>query len=244
MDKALSSANRLIEELSDLIIEAKKSAVKSINTAQTLLYWQIGRRINQEVLKGERAEYGKKIVVSLAQRLTVDFGSGFSKASLSRMMKFAELYQDSLIVASLVHQLSWTHITMLIPLKDELQREFYIQMCRLEGWSVRKLRDRINSMLFERTAISKKPEELIRRELDSLAEREQLSPSLVLKDPYLLNFLDLEDTFSERDLEQAILRELERFILELGSGFTFVERQKRMTIDEEDHYLESCRPWG
>jgi predicted nuclease of restriction endonuclease-like (RecB) superfamily len=123
-------------------------------------------------------------------------------------------------------------------MKDPLQREFYAEMCRLERWSVRTLRERIGSMLYERTAISRKPEETIRQELASLRADDRLSPDLVFRDPYVLDFLNLKDSWSERDLEASILRELESFLLELGAGFTFVARQKRMTIDNEDFYLD------
>ena len=123
-------------------------------------------------------------------------------------------------------------------MKDELQRVFYAQMCRIEKWSVRTLRKKIDSMLFERTAISKKPEELAKLELRELQDNDNLSPDLVFRNPYVLDFLNLKDTFQEKDLEKAILNEIEKFILELGKGFTFVERQKRMIIDGEDFYLD------
>ena len=120
-------------------------------------------------------------------------------------------------------------------LKDEIKRDFYIEMSRIEKWNTRTLGEKIDSMLFERTAISKKPDDLIREELKSLRENSELTPDLVFRDPYFLNFLGLEDRFSEKTLEDAILREIEKFILELGQGFTFVERQKRMLIDG-NHY--------
>jgi predicted nuclease of restriction endonuclease-like (RecB) superfamily len=123
-------------------------------------------------------------------------------------------------------------------LKNDLQRKFYIEMCALEKWSTRKLKERIDSMLFERTAISKKPDNLIKEELEKLKDSEELSPDLVFRDPYVLDFLGLKDTYSEKDLEASILRELENFILELGQGFSFIERQKRMAIDGEDFKLD------
>ncbi len=124
------------------------------------------------------------------------------------MVQFAECFPEQEIVASVMRQLSWTHFTLLIPMKNELQREFYAHMCRIEGWSVRVLRKKIDSMLFERTAISKRPEKLIRQELNSLAKEDKLTPALVMKDPYLFDFLDLKDAYSEKNVEQAILREL------------------------------------
>ena len=154
------------------------------------------------------------------------------------MIQFAEVFPDEEIVVSLVRQLSWTHFLALIPLKEQLQRDFYAEMCRVERWSVRTLRQKIGSMLFERTGVSRKPEELARKELDELREEDRLTTNLVFRDPYVLDFLQLKDTFSERDLEVAILRELESFLLELGVGFTFVARQKRIVIDDEDFYLD------
>ena len=154
------------------------------------------------------------------------------------MIQFAEVYPDEQIVVSLIRHLSWTHFIALLPLKDPLQREFYAEMCRVERWSVRTLREKINGMLFERTALSKKPAELAKQELAALREEDILTPELVFRDPYFLDFLGLKDTYSERDLEAAILRELESFILELGTGFAFVGRQYRMVIDGEDHALD------
>jgi predicted nuclease of restriction endonuclease-like (RecB) superfamily len=127
---------------------------------------------------------------------------------------------------------------MLIYLDDPLKRDFYAEMGRVEHWSTRTLREKINGMLFERTALSKKPETLARQELAALRGEDRLTPDLVFRDPYFLDFLGLKDTYGERDLEAAILRELESFILELGAGFAFVARQKRITVDGEDYYLD------
>ena len=142
------------------------------------------------------------------------------------------------IVHALSGQLSWTHLREIIYLEDSLKRDFYAEMCRVERWSTRTIKEKINSMLFERTAISKKPAELARQELQSLREEDKMTPDLVFRDPYLLDFLGLSDAYSERDLESAILNELEKFLLELGTNFTFVARQKRITIDNDDYYLD------
>jgi len=194
--------------------------------------------MREEFLKGERAGYGEEIVSTLSRQLTVEYGSGFTAKNLRHMMKLAETFPDEGIVSTLWRQLTWSHFKEIIYLKDPLQREFYAAMCRAEGWSVRTLRKKIDSMLYERTAISKKPGELAKKELAELREEDRMSPDLIFRDPYVLDFLNLKDTFSERDLEAAILRELESFLLELGVGFTFVARQKRMLIDNEDHYLD------
>jgi len=154
------------------------------------------------------------------------------------MVRFAEIFSDLKIVSTLSTQLSWSHLVEIIPLKDGLQRDFYAEMCRIERWSVRTLRSKIGSMLFERTALSRKPAKLIKQELEVLREEDKVSPDLIFRDPYLLDFLGLKDTYSEKDLESAILREMESFILELGEGFSFVARQKRMTIGDDDFYLD------
>jgi len=170
--------------------------------------------------------------------LEAEFGRGFAEKNLRRIMQFAEVFPDREIVVSLIRQLTWTHFIALIPLKDPLQREFYAEMCRVERWSVRSLRSRIDSMLYERTALSKKPARLIQQELAALREADRLTPDLVFRDPYVLDFLGLRDTYSEKDLENALLREIESLLLELGAGFAFVERQKRITLDGDDYYLD------
>jgi len=203
-----------------------------------LMNWNIGRLINEEVLRSERAAYGKAIVATLSQLLTEEYGKGYSKSALTRMSKFHKQFADVQIVATLSQQLSWSHFIEIITLKTELEREFYAQMCRIERWNVRTLRKKVQSMLFQRTAISQKPEELAKLELQALREEDKLTPDLVFQNPYFLNFLGLKDRFLEKDLEQAILNKLEQFLLELGRGFTFVERQKRMIIDGEDYKLD------
>jgi len=198
----------------------------------------VGARIRKEILRDERAEYGKKIVVTLSRQLAIDYGNGFSDKNLRRMIQFAEVFQNDQIVISLVRQLSWSHFHSLIAIKDEIKRDFYAEMCRVEQWNVRTLRKKIDSMLFERTALSRKPELLARVELDALRKEDQLTPDLVFRDPYILEFLNLNDRYVEKDVEDAIVRELEQFLLELGVGFCFVARQKCITVDEEDFHLD------
>jgi predicted nuclease of restriction endonuclease-like (RecB) superfamily len=228
----------LLGDIRKLIEETRAAVATTVNVGMTALYWRIGKRINEEVLKGERADYGKEILATLSQELARDYGRGFSYSSLTRMVRFAQAFPDGQIVATLSQQLSWSHFKEILSLKDPLQHEFYAAMCRAGGWSVRTLREKIDSMLYERTAISKKPKKLAKKELAELRDEDRMSPDLVFRDPYVLDFLNLRDAFSERDLEAAILRELESFLLELGVGFTFVARQKRMVIDNEDHYLD------
>lgn len=228
----------LAREIKEMIEDARGQVARAANAAMTLLYWRIGSRIHRDILKERRAAYGAEVVATLGRDLENSFGRGFGEKNLRRMVQFAEAFPDSEIVAALVRQLSWTHFTMLIPIAEPLKRDFYAEMCRVEGWSTRVLRQKIDGMLYERTALSRKPEHLIRQELDALRENDELTPDLVFKDPYLLDFLGLKDTYSEKDLESALLREIERFLLELGAGFAFVERQKRITLDGDDYYLD------
>jgi len=203
-----------------------------------MLYWHIGRRINVDVLGNERAEYGKKTVALLARQLTAEYGKGWSVQQLQQCMWFARAYPDQEIVYTLCKQLSWSQIRLIVPIEDNLKRDFYLEMCRIERWSVRVLRERIDSMLYERTAISKKPEETVKNDLARLGKSGEMTPELVFRDPYFLDFLGLKDTFSEKDLESAILAELQRFIIECGTDFAFLARQKRITIDNEDYYMD------
>ena len=228
----------LVGELRGLIADARQQTAQVVNATLTALHWEIGTRIRQHVLGEERAAYGAAVVASLGKRLASEFGRGFDEKSLRHMLRFAEAFPDPDIVSALRRELSWTHFKQLIYLDDPLKRDFYAEMCRVERWSTRLLQQKIDSMLYERTALSKKPEALIREELAALRDTDRLTPDLVFQDPYLLDFLGLRDTYRERDLESALLREIERFLLELGAGFAFVERQKRITVDGDDHYID------
>jgi predicted nuclease of restriction endonuclease-like (RecB) superfamily len=228
----------LLDDLRSLIRQAREGVAQTVNSTLVLVYWQVGRRIHTEILKEKRATYGEQIVPTLSAQLVPEFGHGFSSRNLFRMIRFAEVFPDQQIIAALSRQLSWSHFVEIIPLDDDLKRDFYAEMCRVERWSVRTLRRKIGGLLFERTALSRKPAELARQELAALRQEDILTPDLVFRDPYFLDFLGLADTYSEQDLELAILRELESFLLELGVGFTFVARQKRMVIGQKDYYLD------
>ena len=225
-------------DLWSIIAEANRGVARTVNSALVILYWKIGRRILQDILNEQRAGYGEQIVSALSGQFTAEFGAGFTRTNLFNMIRFAEVFPGARIVHALSGQLTWTHIRQIIYLEDPLQREFYAEMCRLERWSTRTLHAKIGGMLFERTALSIKPAELARQELKALRDEDKLLPDMIFRDPYFLDFLGLRDTYSERDLESAILREPESFILELGVGFSFVARQKRITVDEDDHYLD------
>ncbi len=228
----------IVNEIKILIEESRQHTAVSVNAAITILYWQIGKRIHAEVLQNHRAEYGKQIVTTLSRQLTQEYGRGWGEKHLRHCMHFAKAFPDEEIVYTLCRQLSWSHLRLVTSIDDQLKRTFYIEMCKLEKWSVRTFSERIQSMLYERTALSKKPAETIRNDLTLLKHEQKLSPDLVFRDPYFLDFLGLKDTYSEQDLENAILAELQRFIIELGSDFAFLARQKRIMVDNRDYYID------
>lgn len=228
--------NNLFEQIKNLIEQTKQNVAISVNSSLTMMYWEIGNKINQDILKNQRAEYGKEIVVTLSRQLQDNFGKGFDEKNLRRMMQFANAIEKQKVV-TLSRQLSWSHFLALLPLQESLKIEFYAQMSIVQNWGVRTLRERIDSMLYERTALSKQPDELIKYELDNL-KQEEFSKNMILKDPYLLDFLEINDRYLEKDLEDAILRSIEQFIFELGVGFSFIERQKRIIIDGEDFKID------
>ncbi len=239
MDNIEKANSRLLTDIKVLVEESKKQLAVTVNSTMSLLYWKIGTRINKELEQFSNEEtYGKKIVATLWRQLEIDYGRSFSEKNLRRMMQFAKLFPDKEIVVSLIRQLSWTHLLAIIPIDDPIKRDFYIQMCIHEKWSVRVFRDRIKSMLYERTAISKKPDETVKADLKQLETEQKLSTDLVFRDPYVLDFLGLSDTYSEKELENSILAELQRFIIELGNDFAFMARQKRIVIDNRDYSID------
>jgi len=238
MNPLVPNSDPLLNDLRVLIAQSRQQIAAVINTEITQLYWSIGKRINEDVLNQRRAEYGKQTIRRLSERLIAEFGRGFSVANLTNAVELARLYTDPQIIQTLSEQFNWSHFVTFVTIKDELKRDFYMQMARLERWSVRTLQKKIDGMLYERTAISRLPEETIRQELAQLRDDNQLSADLVFRDPYVLDFLGLERNYSELELEDAILSELQKFIIELGSDFAFMARQKRIVIDGEDHRID------
>jgi predicted nuclease of restriction endonuclease-like (RecB) superfamily len=234
----IKKADKLLSEIKFHIEQARKQVAVAVNQSLTQLYWNIGGLIHHYILDGNRAAYGKEILATVSQELTAAYGTGYTISSLSRMTNFYECFQDRKIIATLSQQLSWSHFIELLTLQDELQRLFYTQMAVAENWSVRLLRQRIDSMLFERTALSRKPEKLIKQELKKMKGGDVATADLVFRDPYLLDFLGLKETYSEKDLENAILAQLQQFIIEMGSDFAFLARQKRIIIDGIDYKID------
>lgn len=217
----------LLEDLSQIIEQGKQQVVVQANSALVLVYWQVGKRINKEILHEKRAEYGKEVIKVIASQLVKQYGKGFEVRNLRRMLQFAEIFPEFEIVVPAARQLSWSHFIILIPIKEEVKRIFYLQKASEARWSKRELRRQIERKAFERNEIA-----------ETQAGNMNLSVSNTFKDPYLLDFLDLQMGYSENDLESAILRDLEQFILELGMGFTFVERQRRIILDGTDFYID------
>ena len=227
LEKNKLNTSNLVIELSSLIEESKQQVAKVANSTLTLLFWHVGKRIQEEVLKNERAEYGKQIVTTVSLQLAEKYGRNFEEKNVRRMMQFSHEFSDFEIVVPLARQLSWSHFLILIPLKSKEAKLYYAQNCMEQNWGKRELRNQIQRKAFERTELAN---------IQFLNSQPDLMNTF--KDPYVLDFLNLKNTYLENDLEKTILQELETFVLELGRGFAFLERQKRMIIDGDDFYLD------
>jgi len=227
MDIQKSEYQELLSDLISLIEKTKLNVISYANSSLTILFWHVGNRVLTKTLQNKRADYGKQIVVTLSRELVERFGNNYEERNLRRMIQFAEQYSDFEKVVTLSRVLSWSHFLILIPIKDVEVRDFYGKVSAESNWGVRELRKQIEKKLYERT-----------EHVNIQLQDNQTISRNIFKDPYLLDFLELKNGFLENDLESSILRELESFILELGNGFTFVERQKRMIIDGDDYYLD------
>ena len=234
---AIVDETALLTDLRELVQSARQRIATVANSTTTMLYWHLGRRLLAESLQDGRAAYGERILATVSRELTAEFGQAFTLRSLYRAIQFCQGFTDQAIVSTLSTQLSWSHFIELLPITDPLARDFYAEMCRIERWDVRTLRQKIGGMLFQRTALSKKPHAVISAEIGKLRDG-QMSPDTVFRDPYLLDLLGLKGAYSERDLESAILREIEGVMLKLGNGFTFVARQKRISVGKDDFHLD------
>lgn len=217
----------LFKELALLIEESQQKVAVAAKSAVTILFWKVGKRINEHILQNKRAEYGKQIVPNVSTQLENKYGRNFSEKNVRRMMQFAEQFPEIEIVVTVSRQLNWSHILNILPLKKHEAKLYYARAVSENRLSVRQLREQINRKAFERTEIANA----------QLSNQKEIALD-TFKDPYILDFLQLKDGYLEKDLEGAILKELEQFILETGKGFAFVERQKRMIIDGEDFYLD------
>jgi predicted nuclease of restriction endonuclease-like (RecB) superfamily len=231
-------SKKLIADIVTLIDTAQDHVAREYNSAQVTLCWMIGKRIDHEILQGDRAVYGQKIMSCVAQELSAKYGKGYGKVNLSRMLKFSKLFPDPQIVSTLSKQLSWSHMVLICAIDDDLQRDFYIEMCRINKWSVRAFKKQIDSMMFERTAISKKPELVVKQNIALLKEQDILTPEMIFKDPYFINFTHGKNANSEEALENLIISNITDFLQELGNNFCLVARQKRMSTGKKDRYLD------
>ena len=239
MENLPATTTTLVTEIKGLISQARQRAAVAVNAELTQLHWRIGHAIHRDVLHQERGAYGQRVVRTVAAALTQEFGKGWSGRHLHACLQVAEAFPDETIVHTLCAQLSWSHFKRLAAVADPLRRDFYAQLSAMHRWSFRELDRQIDAMLYERTAISRQPEAAIAQELTQLRDTSQLTPELVFKDTYVLDFLGLSaGAFSEATLEQAIVGRMQEFLLEMGQGFAFVERQKRISVDDTDYYLD------
>ena len=234
----LPESTALFNDVCLIIDEARRHVATYVNVEAVMLKWHVGKRIKEDVLFNQRAEYGKEILKTLSEKLTEKYGAGWGLKSLQHCLRAAYTFSEDEIAYALRIQLSWTHLRSLMFMEDTLERQFYMEMCRIEHWDTRTLDEKIDSQLYQRTAISQRPEEVIKRELDELRNADMLNPDIVFRSTYFLDMLGLPDVFSEKDLENSILNQLLEFIKELGSDFTFVDRQKRITVDSEDYFID------
>lgn len=228
----------LFNDVCSIIDSTRTRVATYLNTEICMTNWYVGKRIKEDVLKNKRAEYGKQVIKTLAARLTKKYGSGWGEGKIKHCVRSAYLFTEEEISYAVRNQLTWTHLRSLMGVQDEIARSFYLEMCRIEHWDTRTLDKKIDTQLYERTTISRKPKEIIKRELQNVKEHNTIIPDLVFRSSYLLDILGLPDTFSEKDLENAILSQIQLFIKEFGSDFAFVDRQKRITVDSVDYYID------
>ncbi len=232
-----TSNNYFYHNIKTILQEARNTAYKQVNFIMVEAYWHIGQQIVEEEQKGEdRAKYGSYLIKELSQRLTADFGKGFSEQSIRNMRQF---YNAFPIRSTLWSELSWSHYKLIIRLKDENARAWYIQEAVKANWSVRALERQIGTHYYERLLSSRDKEPVIEEAKEKTKEL-QLFPKDIIKDPYVLEFLDLKDnkSFRESDLESSLIYKIQEFLLELGRGFAFVDRQKRIQTEHSDFYID------
>lgn len=236
---------RLITQVSDqlydgvtaIIDKARRQVAVYVNAHASMTFWNVGKFIIDDMDYQTYSAYGQKILATLSQRLTARYGKGYTYSALTRMMKVARLYNDREMFAMLSQTLSWSHFLELVTIEDPTKRLFYQQMGIAEHWSVQQLRDQQDGMAYERSLIAAKPNDEIVQTLENITPQ-HTEPDVVMKSSYVLDFLGLSGLYTEKELEDAIALQLENFILELGQGFAFLERQKRFTIDGTDYKLD------
>ncbi|KYJ86942.1 PDDEXK nuclease domain-containing protein [Sulfurovum riftiae] len=229
--------NSFYENVKNILQSARANAYKQVNFIMVEAYWNIGKQIVEEEQSGkERAEYGKYLIKELSKRLTDDFGKGFTQQNLRNMRQFYKLFP---IRSSLRSELAWTHYRLLLRIDNQVSREWYMNEAVASNWSTRALERQIGSHYYERIVASR-DKSIIKEEAEQHTKSMQLTPKDIIKDPYVLEFLDLKDNknFRENDLESALIDKVQDFLLELGRGFAFVSRQKHIRTELSDFYID------
>ena len=227
LDILSNDEQQLLFELVEIIETRQKQVAINVNSGVVLMFWHVGSRVNTFVLNNQRAEYGKQIVVTLSRQLQQKYGNNFEEKNFRRMLQFADEFQDLENVVTLSRYLSWSHFLAIIPIATPEKQQFYAVQAAKQSWGIRELRKQIKNKTFKRTEIANS---------QLLPDKNDMRD--VFKDPYFLSSLGIKDGYLEKDIENAILKDIEEFILEIGKGFAFIERQKRMIIDGEDFYLD------
>lgn len=227
--------NQLFTSIKKLVDQSRQTIAVTVNSALCILNYSIGKHISEVIGYKAYDNYGKSILATVSQRLTAEYGRGFTYSALTRMVKVAATF-DREMFATLSQTLSWSHFIELATIEDATKRLYYQQLAVHNHWSLRELRQRQDAMDFERSLVATKPEDEIVTALTS--PNPTANPEVMLKSSYVVDFLGLRGFYSEKDLETAIIAQLERFILELGNGFAFLERQKRISVDGTDYYID------
>ena len=230
-------STRITDGVGNIIEQSKRTIAVYLNSEVSMTYWKIGKYIAGELDAIGEEKYGSKIVATLSHQLSERYGKGYTRTAIIRMVKVAREYPDEQIAATLSHQLTWSHFVELIAISDPTKRLFYQQMSILYHWSVRQLRDQEDKMVYERSLIAAKPEDEQVKVLTTVADGE-ITPDVILKSSYVVDFLGLKRGFSEEELEDAVVEQLEKFIMELGRDFAFLERQKKIPVDSIDYKLD------
>lgn len=238
LEKHQSSENVLFSDVCEIIESSRHRIANYVNTEVCMTYWQVGTRIKEDVLFNKRAEYGKQVLKNLSKRLNVRYGKGWGYKTLQHCVRAAYTFSEDEIVYATRRQLYWSHLRSIMYLKDELARQFYIEMTALEHWDTRTLDEKIDNQFYETTALSRRPEDVIRKELAELKDTHIVNPDMVFRSSYFLDMLGLPDTFSESDLEQKVIDQVEEFMHEMGSDFSLIARQKRITVDAVDYKMD------
>lgn len=231
---SVKNTSETYSRIRNSVITAQSRIYNAVNSAMVQAYWEIGEQIYIACGENDRAEYGKGLLKYLSEKLTAEFGTGFTERNLRNMRQFYQAYPIRHTVCT---ELSWSHYRVLMRISDDNRREWYTQECAKSGWSVRQLERQINTMFYERL-LSSKEKDAVAAEIQTTEPKPEYEK--IIRDPYVLEFLDLPENphFYEKDLEQAIIDHLQKFLLELGRGFSFVARQKKISFDGRHFYID------